>query len=115
MRKSFFVSQAFISFLFIGIITLQAQQTQGKKKAVCIAFYNTENLFDTIDDPLTDDKEFLPDGANQWNTSKYMEKLNHLAEVISQIGDDYVKGGPTVLGLSEIENRRVLEDLVKMP
>ena len=50
MRKSFFVIQAFISFLFIGIITLQAQQTQGKKKAVCIAFYNTENLFDTIDD-----------------------------------------------------------------
>ncbi len=115
MRKIFIVIQAFIFFIFIGIISSPAQQNERKQKAVCIAFYNVENLFDTIDDPFTDDEEFLPEGVNQWNSSKYLLKLNHLAEVISHIGDDYVNGGPAILGLSEIENRRVLEDLIKMP
>ncbi len=80
---------------------------------VSVGFYNIENLFDTINDPTTNDEEFLPEGANRWNTSKYYEKLKNLAEVIVQIGDEYIKGGPAVLGFSEVENRTVVEDLVR--
>lgn len=89
-------------------------QSQARPmKMVAIGFYNFENLFDTINDPNVNDEEFLPDGKNKWNSQKYYEKLQHLSEVISQIGDEYVKGGPAILGFSEVENRTVVEDLVK--
>jgi hypothetical protein len=89
---------------------------QGKQaKVVCVAFYNLENLFDTIDDPKTNDEEFLPNSASRWNTKKYFTKLSHLAEVISQIGDEYTKNGPVFIGVSEVENRRVVYDLVHTP
>lgn len=42
---------------------------------IAIGFYNLENLFDTIDDPLTNDAEFLPQGGNQWTAERYAEKL----------------------------------------
>jgi hypothetical protein len=80
---------------------------------VSIGFYNFENLFDTINDPNINDEEFLPDGKNEWNTQKYYAKLKNLAEVIGQIGDEYLKGGPSILGFSEVENRAVVEDLIK--
>jgi hypothetical protein len=89
--------------------------SQGKSKAACIAFYNLENLFDTIDDPNTNDAEFLPNGLNRWDTKRYLQKLENMAFVISQIGDEFLKGGPTLLGVSEIENRQVLEDLLNTP
>lgn len=101
-------------FLASFISFSQTSQSQGKPvKAACIAFYNIENLFDTIADP--NDKEFTPDGPNQWNTKRYYNKLKNMAEVISQIGDEYIKGGPVLLGLSELENRQVLEALIKTP
>jgi hypothetical protein len=86
---------------------------QNKAKAVCVAFYNLENLFDTIDDPATNDAEFLPGGANQWTSERYLTKLSHMSSVIAQLGDEFIKGGPTMIGLSEIENRGVLEDLIR--
>jgi hypothetical protein len=90
-----------------------AQET--KVKVACIGFYNLENLFDTINDPNIDDEEFLPDAANHWNSEKYKTKLQHLAQVISQIGDEVVKGGPVIMGFSEIENRQVVQDLIDTP
>jgi hypothetical protein len=81
-----------------------------------IAFYNLENLFDTIDTPNVLDEEFTPDGPNKWTGEKYREKINHLALAISRIGEDEGwKGGPAVLGVAEVENRSVLEDLVANP
>lgn len=95
------------------ILSVQASLAQEKKvRAAIIAFYNLENLFDTINDPAINDEEFLPGGANKWNSERYNLKLKNMAEVISQIGDEYIQGGPTILGVSEIENRRVLEDLI---
>ncbi len=79
--------------------------------AVCIGFYNVENLFDTINDPRIRDEDFTPEGVNRWNTAKYVEKLYNLARVIAVMGTDITPDGPAVLGLSEVENASVLEDL----
>ena len=101
-----------IPALLILLLSHQPVFSQ-KAKAVCIAFYNLENLFDTINDPKTNDTEFTPTGSNLWTWERYQEKQSHMSSVISQIGEEVIKGGPTVIGLSEIENRGVLEDLVK--
>lgn len=104
---------AIIFLAFLPVVVFS--QTQ---KAACVAFYNVENLFDTIDGP-NDDAEFLPNGSFAWGSIKYKNKLENLSKVISQIGDSpdgkIVFNGPTFLGVSEIENRTVLEDLVNMP
>jgi len=105
-------------FLLLPLLAFQhpAINAQGKKaKIVCVAFYNLENLFDTIRDPKIDDAEFTPKGSGQWDSKRYYTKLSHLAEVISQIGDEYTKNGPVFIGVSEVENRLVLEDLVDTP
>ncbi len=105
-------------FILFPLMAFQqpAVNAQGKQaKVLCVAFYNLENLFDTIDDPKIDDAEFLPKASSQWDSKRYYTKLNHLAEVISQIGDEYTKNGPAFIGVSEVENRQVVEDLVHTP
>ena len=85
-------------------------------KAGLIAFYNLENLFDTIDNEGVLDEEFTPGGLDRWTGEKYLHKMNNMALAISRIGeDDGWKGGPAVLGVSELENRKVLEDLTAHP
>lgn len=103
-----------------GCLFAQKSKKAGSEEKIevsvsCVAFYNLENLFDTIDDPTINDAEFLPDGANHWNTLKYTNKLKNMSYAISQIGVDVSPVGPMILGVSEIENRRVLEDLVAQP
>lgn len=97
----------------ISAFPLMAQENSFQ--VALVGFYNIENLYDTIDDPLTDDAEFLPSGLNTWNSAKYNLKLERISEVIAKLGNEVVPGGPVILGLSEIENRRVLEDLIKTP
>jgi len=77
-----------------------------------IAFYNLENLFDTSDDPNTADDDFTPEGKNRWNKKRYERKLKKLGSVISQIGTKESGIPPIVIGLAEIENLKVLTDLV---
>ncbi|MFV0390639.1 MAG: endonuclease/exonuclease/phosphatase family protein [Paludibacteraceae bacterium] len=79
-----------------------------------VGFYNLENLFDTINQANLDE-EFLPDGSMHWTSLKYKAKLKNMAYAISQIGQDVTPRGVSILGVSEIENRGVLEDLVKEP
>ncbi|MEG1612355.1 MAG: endonuclease/exonuclease/phosphatase family protein [Alistipes sp.] len=84
------------------------------QKPYKVMFYNFENLFDTIDDPEIWDEEFLPNAAKKWNTVKYEKKLDNLERVlfdIAAIDKDY----PVVIGMSEIENRSVLEDVIAQP
>jgi 5'-nucleotidase (lipoprotein e(P4) family) len=76
-----------------------------------LSFWNVENLFDTLDDPHVEgDEEFTPSGPNQWTEERLAIKLKNLAAVISAMHDGR---GPDVLGLAEIENRSVLERLIK--
>jgi hypothetical protein len=87
---------------------------QNKKfKIHTVAFYNFENLFDTINDPDTFDEEWTPDGLQRWTKAKYQTKLHHLAQVLSEIGTPENKELPTFIGGCEIENRAVLEDLIQ--
>jgi hypothetical protein len=111
MKKLLFASAC----IMLTTLLSNPLQSYGQKqaKAACIGFYNLENLFDTIDDPKIDDAEYTPKGTAQWTWERYQLKLDHMAEVISQIGDEVIKGGPTMIGFSEVENRGVLEDLIK--
>lgn len=99
--------------LTFSISILFAQNS--KLKISAIGFYNLENLFDTIDAPDIWDEEFTPNGSKIWNTKKYYQKLENMAKVISRVATDKSKDGLAILGVSEIENRTVLEDLVKQP
>lgn len=99
-------------FLVVAFVHGQEQRYD----VYALAFYNLENLFDTEDDPdNTGDDEFLPGSAYNWTQDKYEKKLDNLALVISRIGRELAPMGPAVIGVSEVENRKVLEDLVKRP
>ncbi len=77
-----------------------------------ISFYNVENLFDTIDNRMTDDDDFTPQGRLHWTKRKYYDHLNKIARVLSQIGRAERKSAPDIIGLAEVENKRVLKDLI---
>ncbi len=99
--------------LFIVLTTIQISFAQSKNvKIGAIGFYNFENLFDTVDDPEINDEEFLPEGDRKWTDDLYQEKLDHLAKVVSEMGTQLSPDGMAILGVSEIENRKVLEDFV---
>ncbi len=104
-----------ITLIAVSVFTLNLNAQKKQYKIKCIGFYNLENLFDTIDSPDTYDYEFLPSGKKVWTSERYHKKLHNMAEVISQIGDEKIKGGPDILGISEIENKSVVEDLIKEP
>ncbi len=109
-----------LSHLFLAlIVTLFGSQLsiaqKQEVKVAAIGFYNLENLFDTEDDPTIKDEEFTPDGSKAWTEEKYKEKLANMAYVISQMGTDLTPNGVSILGISEIENRKVVEDLLKEP
>ncbi len=91
------------------------QNQENKYLVRTIAFYNLENLFDTIDDPAKRDEEYTPDGRNAWTSERYRKKLQNLARVIARIGKKETGMPPAVLGVAEVENRQVLEDLVNQP
>ncbi|MGA8855079.1 MAG: endonuclease/exonuclease/phosphatase family protein [Christiangramia sp.] len=77
-----------------------------------VAFYNVENLFDTVDDTLTFDDDRTALGKDRWTKERYEKKIENIARVLSEIGKDEARNTPLIIGLCEIENRRVLEDLV---
>lgn len=80
-----------------------------------IAFYNVENLFDTIDDPKTYDDDRTPLGKDQWTEERYRAKLNNIAKVLPKIGRETTNRAPDIIGLCEVENREVLVDLINHP
>ena len=106
-----------LAVLLLGSTVSQAQTPKKHFAIYAVAFYNLENLFDTINDPATNDEEFTPSGSYRWGGLKYRNKLNNLAFAISNFATDNtspfkLKNGPAVIGVSEVENQQVLEDLI---
>jgi hypothetical protein len=105
-------------FLFFCCIALNVFGQQKNYKAAVIAFYNCENFYDTLNDPKTNDEEFTPHGERNYNSKIYWNKVEKLATVVSQIGADAspkIADGPAILGVAEIENDNVLNDLTHHP
>ncbi|MEM9545888.1 MAG: endonuclease/exonuclease/phosphatase family protein [Bacteroidota bacterium] len=103
-----------ITILFYTLsITVGLTAQEQQFKAVSVGFYNLENLFDFERDTTIRDAEFTPWGRRAWTEQKYNEKQANMAYVISQMGIDVTPAGLSILGVSEVENKRVLEDLVK--
>lgn len=86
---------------------------QDKYKIVAVGFYNQENLFDYEQDTSIFDFDFIPNGRRAWTPEKYQEKLSNMAYAISKVGTEKAPAGLSFFGVAEVENRRVLEDLVK--
>lgn len=102
-----------LAITFAALFSVPQAKAQ-KNRSHVIGFYNLENLFDTYHDEGKNDYEYLPDGANEWTEAKYQKKLQNMARVIAEMKKDNGVWH-TVLGVSEIENRHVLEDLVNEP
>jgi len=77
-----------------------------------VAFYNLENLFDTIDDPETMDDDFTPEGYKKWTPKRYRKKVYKLAKTISEIGLEATQNAPVLVGIAEVENEMVVQDLI---
>ncbi len=87
----------------------------AKSNQFLLAFYNVENLFDIVDDPKTIDEEYMPNSEKKWTAERYQKKLDHLYKVLHGVAiagksSDQV---PAIIGLCEVENKAVVEDLIK--
>lgn len=98
-----------ITLLILSSCSAQSQNSRSTA-GYSIAFYNVENLFDTIDDPDTYDEDFTPKGSYRYTEKVYHEKLNNIATVINKLNND----APAIVGLAEIENNDVLRELVNI-
>lgn len=99
----------FILFAFIALSscgTKKKLDQSASKEAYRFAFYNVENLFDTVDEPIKIDEEYLPEGKKKWTVERYEKKLAQLAKVVD--GMDY----PALIGVCEVENATVLKDFI---
>ena len=95
--------------LIICVLTTPGFSQDTKTRSIRLMFYNVENLFDTDHDTLKDDLEFLPGGVRRWNHTRYNRKISSLYQTIAAAGEWSMPG---IIVLCEVENRRVLEDLV---
>lgn len=107
----------YYTFIFILLITACTMEESKKEfsediispEKVTVGFYNVENLFDTEDEPGINDNEFTPKGDKNWTEERYYEKLHNISKVINTMNK---KDWPVILGLAEVENKDVLEDLI---
>ena len=82
-------------------------------RKTAIGFYNLENFFDTYDNPLTADNPFTPKGIMRWIKKRFQRKSKKIAYTIGQIGWEETGMPPVLLGLAEVENKRVLKNIIK--
>ncbi len=106
--------------LFIGlglllVLSATAQQKQQQFKILGIGFYNVENFFNPEDDPNKQDEDFTPKGAYHYTYEVYKQKLHNIATVMQKLGTDLTPDGAAIIGMAEVENDKVLDDLVKQP
>ena len=68
-----FAILAILAFFVLIPVSLKAEDMMVR----CIAFYNLENVFDTIHDEGKNDYEYLPDGGMKWTSMKYKNKIQN--------------------------------------
>jgi len=83
----------------------------GKQPFVAM-FYNVENLFDTQNDPKTNDDDFTPKGKVPWTEDRLNTKIEQIGKVMTDVAAPAM---PDIVGFAEVENRRVLEMLTTSP
>lgn len=105
----------FLKLIATLLVFSNAFSQQKTYKIRTIAFYNVENLFDTINDPLKFDDDRTPEGKDKWTTKHYRDKVQKIAKVLSEIGSEKTKTSPDIIGLCEIENEQVLMDVISEP
>lgn len=93
-------------FLTVGIVGFTHK---ANRNSYHLAFYNLENLFDTLHTPNKQDYEYLPSSQKKWGTERYSKKIHNIARVIASINEWQ---GPDIIGLCEVENKAVLHDLI---
>ena len=106
------IRKRYIMLLAAALMSVQgacAQNASAEVPRHVVAFYNVEDLFDTEDDPLAADEDMLPLADRGWTEERYEAKLQSLARVVAQMGEEY--GFPALIGMAEVENRAVMEDL----
>lgn len=103
-----------LSLLLLSTFSF-AQNEKQAHKVICVGFYNFENLFDTVHTKGKRDYDFTPTGKLLYNSKVYQEKLGNLSQVVSELGTDLTPDGAALLGVAEIENRKVLEDFAIQP
>lgn len=97
---------------FTGAFAQADLDPEKEYQATVIGFYNLENLFDTLDTDDVYDTEYTPGGEKTYDSEKYYQKLENMAEVIALIGTEIHPNGAAIIGVSEVENKSVLDDLV---
>ncbi len=101
----------FLIVVFLIMVCISSHgKKYNKKKCLTIAFYNVENLFDLEDEPGKHDEEFTPQGEKNWTQERFTKKLEDISKVLSSINQNEL---PEVIGLCEVENKYVLNALVK--
>ena len=106
------MNKYFLIFSIFLLLNTDLFSQEKKYKIHTVAFYNVENLFDTIDNPKTYDDSRTPNGKDKWTSEVYYKKLNNVARVISEIGYEETKTLPSIVGLCEVENKEVIRDLI---
>ncbi len=113
MKKSFFLALALLMAASSAYAKKPAKEKQEKSsyRVSCIAFYNLENLFDTIHDEGKNDYEYLPDGGMRWDALKYEHKIHNMGYAVAKLGTDVTPTGAACVGVAEVENMRCMQDL----
>lgn len=99
----------FIAAVAVSVDSCSSKKRSDRKK-LTIIFYNVENLFDLEDEPGKKDEEFTPEGEKKWNNKRYQKKIDDIGHVIASISPEDL---PEIIGLCEVENQKVLGDLVQ--
>ena len=102
-------SSTYCLIVFSTLITSELLLGQQPNDTVCVAFWNLENLFDTVDDQDKDDEEFLPDGKKEWTEERLDKKSYNISRVIRSINNGV---GPDILGVCEVEHQSLLDNLI---
>lgn len=113
--KIILIGLLFITLVFISFSGFSSKESEKPSKemvkpakTIVLGFYNVENLFDTINDPVTADDEFTPGTEKDWNSERYEKKINDLGMVIENLSQN----APAIIGLCEVENQAVVQDLI---